>query len=474
MGYPPPLLLSFGECYRLRKNGAANVIDLAERVCSNTPLRTVILEDQVGVLTMSSDKHCLYTHRWLLAGACPFCNRPILNGQEAPTASSGGSRLSWNIPALLLAFDHNDPRMRRFVIWTLGEHGPTPEESLPILRRALLDPDVSVRSETATALSFLARRLQIDEVNNLEAHFQRDPHDLAARSLLLVYYFKRDPVLHQEQVRRRHHILWIIRNAPKSDVAGSPFCEIHPRLDPAGYTEAKRQWCIQIDAHPKDVSILENAARFFLPHDKELCHQLLQRGKQLQPEAPIWSRLLGTHHQLKTKFSSAIEDQQQASQEALAELEAAWAKTDNQIERFEQLGELAKLAFASADFAKARRYAEALLSGVAIPEYALSHGDAIHSGNLILGRLALRDGDVELAKHYLLEAGRTPGSPSLCTFGPNMMLAKELLEQNEWTVVLDYLQLCSQFWHTSDQRIDQWIASVQHRVIPSFGANLLY
>jgi len=38
----------------------------------------------------------------------------------------------------------------------------------------------------------------------------------------------------------------------------------------------------------------------------------------------------------------------------------------------------------------------------------------------------LKEGKVEDAKHYLLEAGKTPGSPQLNSFGPDMSLAEEL------------------------------------------------
>ena len=45
-----------------------------------------------------------------------------------------------------------------------------------------------------------------------------------------------------------------------------------------------------------------------------------------------------------------------------------------------------------------------------------------------------------------MAAGATPGSPQLDSFGPNMTLAKELLEKGQPDVVLHYFALCKNFW----------------------------
>jgi len=96
------------------------------------------------------------------------------------------------------------------------------------------------------------------------------------------------------------------------------------------------------------------------------------------------------------------------------------------------------------------------------------------NGNIILGRIALRMGAIDEAKKYLLDAGKTPGSPQLDSFGPNMALAKELLQNRENDVVLTYFYQCSKFWKLKRDRLDQWSALVEGSLIPDFGANLNY
>ena len=58
-----------------------------------------------------------------------------------------------------------------------------------------------------------------------------------------------------------------------------------------------------------------------------------------------------------------------------------------------------------------------------------NYGNALHKGNIVLGRIALERGDIAGAKEHLLAAGQTPGSPQVGSFGPNTTLAKELLEK---------------------------------------------
>jgi hypothetical protein len=103
-----------------------------------------------------------------------------------------------------------------------------------------------------------------------------------------------------------------------------------------------------------------------------------------------------------------------------------------------------------------------------------NYGNAVHKGHLILGRVALRDGDLAAARSELLLAGGTPGSPQLDSFGPNMTLARELLEVGEKAVVLEYFELCRRFWVTGSARLAQWSVAVQDSQVPEFGANLRY
>jgi hypothetical protein len=93
---------------------------------------------------------------------------------------------------------------------------------------------------------------------------------------------------------------------------------------------------------------------------------------------------------------------------------------------------------------------------------------------MVLGRVAVRDGDLETAERELLLAGNTPGSPQLNSFGPNMSLAKDLLEQGRSDAVIEYFGLCGKFWEMENGNLRRWSVLAKADETPDFGANLLY
>ncbi|PXX54721.1 hypothetical protein DFR70_12315 [Nocardia tenerifensis] len=143
-------------------------------------------------------------------------------------------------------------------------------------------------------------------------------------------------------------------------------------------------------------------------------------------------------------------------------------------DRFYDLRELAKDCFNAGEIRKARAYAQELMAITPQYEGNWNYGNAVHDANMVLGRIALRAGRIDDAKGYLLAAGASPGSPQMNSFGPNMSLAKDLLEKGERHVVLAYFELCRQFWELHGGRLDEWRRLIDAGAIPDFGANLLY
>lgn len=143
-------------------------------------------------------------------------------------------------------------------------------------------------------------------------------------------------------------------------------------------------------------------------------------------------------------------------------------------EKFYALDDAAKESFEIGKIEDARKYAKELLD--LAPKYRAdwNYGNAIQDSNLVLGRIALREGRTDEAKQCLLEAGKSPGSPQMNSFGPNMSLAKDLLEKGERDVVLQYFDLCRKFWKMGNDNLDQWTKDVKAGKAPDFGANLVY
>ena len=145
----------------------------------------------------------------------------------------------------------------------------------------------------------------------------------------------------------------------------------------------------------------------------------------------------------------------------------------NAITRGPLLARLARTALAAGYLEKAERYANEALAESKHGVFWWT-GDAIHQGNIVLGRLALGKGDVGEAKRYLLLAGKTPGSSSLGALGPNMALARDLLEHGESATVLQYLEECGAFWGGNRGKLAEWTALIRAGLKPDFGVNVTY
>ncbi len=141
-------------------------------------------------------------------------------------------------------------------------------------------------------------------------------------------------------------------------------------------------------------------------------------------------------------------------------------------QRFYALNDAAKTSVFFGTLDDAAKYALELLDTADHMEFDWNLGNAIHDGHAVLGLVALREGRLPDAKEELLLATRTSGSPQLDTFGPNMMLAKELLERGEDATVLRYFEACGRFWE-HPETLAAWSADVRAGRMPDFGANLI-
>jgi hypothetical protein len=178
--------------------------------------------------------------------------------------------------------------------------------------------------------------------------------------------------------------------------------------------------------------------------------------------------------------------QEMAAGQRVREIESRWPRSPAQVladleqdaggkeglERSYALPRLAKAAVAAGALDKASLYANELIASAHNGDW--NNGNAIHDGNMVRGLVALRSGNVEQAARDLIEAGKTSGSPTLNSFGPDMILASQLLDKGQRDAVLEYLVSCKKFWTLGAARLDAWIELIRSGGKPDFGANLLY
>jgi hypothetical protein len=135
--------------------------------------------------------------------------------------------------------------------------------------------------------------------------------------------------------------------------------------------------------------------------------------------------------------------------------------------RIGSLPNLAMLAFQAGELDKAEQYARQTL---AEPSDMF---DSVHAGNTVLGLIALKNDDIAGAGTYLLAAARTKGRSILDRWGPNLALAKAMLDRGQNDIVLEYFQLCKSFV-TKNPKLDDWIAMLKGGRAPDLSHEYLW
>jgi len=321
-------------------------------------------------------------------------------------------------------------------------------------------------------------RVTADEAKSLEEGLKTNPDDLVAHEKLITYYFEAMLTSRSSDLeeKRESHVLWLIEHDPESELAGSPEAAIQPMgfsQSTEGYQQAKQLWLAQVQKHPDNVTIVRNAAEFVSLWDRALGRELLEKVLLLEPGDPAASSALAQSYMQERMIAQSPDEKAELAKKALSLHESALGNSTLEV-RFYGLADVAEEAYAAGDIAKAGQYASELLQLAPQFKTNWNYGNALHKGNIILGRVALQRGDISVAKQHLLAAGDISGSPQLDSFGPNMTLAKELLEKGERDSVLAYLQSCEGFWKMGTTQLQDWIAVVKAGGTPDFGANLAY
>lgn len=153
------------------------------------------------------------------------------------------------------------------------------------------------------------------------------------------------------------------------------------------------------------------------------------------------------------------------------------------LDRFYDLSQEMSGAYKRGNDALAGSLALEYLQGAAKFPCNWNYGNAVHNANVILGLIALRKGRRAEAVVHLYAAGETPGSPQLDTFGPSLLLARELARVGEYKAAADYLVSISRFWKATDRSftgfmfpqlhdpdpLRTWVRELESGRVPDFG-----
>jgi tetratricopeptide (TPR) repeat protein len=309
--------------------------------------------------------------------------------------------------------------------------------------------------------------------NSLENQVAADPQDISLRERTISCYWEAESRVGFSSSRseefeksRVEHLLWVVQHAPESEPASSPLRASTTRSSD-NYERIRQAWMSQVQTHPDNLKVLVHAALFMIVSESDKAEELASRAHALDPKNVRAASVLAQIYELRM-IGQKPELKIQAAQQALQLREQIFAATDpGHVFALQELQHLAIDAFEAGDTVRAQKYAQELARH--------DDADALHQGNVILGRLALKNGNLEEAKARLLAAGKIPGSsPVLSSFGPNMKLAQELLMKGEKEVVLQYFDECAVFWKYGANKLDEWKLAVGQGRIPNFGSSLIH
>jgi tetratricopeptide (TPR) repeat protein len=358
-----------------------------------------------------------------------------------------------------------------------------PERYADLLRRAReLDPEhapawdakirsagkldfLNARGRAATehalgrALPSGAHELTREDAAELEQRIAARPDDRFARAHLAQAYFvqsmhaaqARHPARDELLARLGVHVGWLVDHAPGSAEAGESWLCAVGRVAPEVHADLAERWERALAANAQDAHVHANAARFFATDDEPRALALLECAARLEPDEPEWSRRIAQQLELRSRLGSSPGEGERDRRRILVELERARAHEEQRARddgeppatgriraRFSAV-KLAEAALAAGELERAEQIARELLEQGAMERWQLAFDGGPHHGHLVLGRVALRRGDVAAAAGHLRAATEAP-FPFRGGWKSHTALARDLFDAGERDAVRAYLE----------------------------------
>jgi tetratricopeptide (TPR) repeat protein len=249
----------------------------------------------------------------------------------------------------------------------------------------------------------------------------------------------------------------MVENHPEHPATAEPSLRDLPD-DFDGNSQILLLWKNNLESRGDDVAVLKDAEKFFFGKDPAAADQLIHRISEKEPNNKEWPNELAQLYRMFGIPGERIEDPAQRAAEAYKRV---LQLTKNPTARETLAGEMAQAEFKVGDFAGAAELAKIHLQS--------KDRTAPQRANTILGRVALRSGDMPGAKQYLLDSSGPQAQKDVSLSGPTMILAKELLEQGQQDAVLQYLDNCLLLWPRGESVLQFWIADIKKGKTPNFG-----
>jgi tetratricopeptide (TPR) repeat protein len=334
---------------------------------------------------------------------------------------------------------------------------PRPQSGISGLDALGLSQPESVR---AILLLYSGKAVSKAKAEEMETELKKNPDKIDPR-LVLIGYYSANGRTAADRSRLRQHVLWMVENHPEHPATAEPSLRDLPD-DRDGNAQILALWMKNLELHGDDVAVLKDAEKFFFGRDPAEADHLIHQISVKEPNNKEWPTELA---QLYRMFG--IPDQQidDPVQRALEAYRRVLELTRNATARETLAGDMAQDAFKVGDFDGSQALAKVHLQS--------QDHSATQRANTILGRIALREGNLAAADQYLLASAGPTAAKDIAISGPTLILAKELLEHGERDSVLQYLENCLTLWPRGQNALEIWIADIQRGKAPNFG-NLQY
>jgi tetratricopeptide (TPR) repeat protein len=320
-----------------------------------------------------------------------------------------------------------------------------------------------------------------DDLARLEAEMQKDPTSEAAREHLLEA-LSANPELFDDP-RRFELIEWFLEHNPKNSLCSTPFMRVNPETAPEAYGKLKARWLALVADAPADLQLVRGAAAFVAAESLDEGKRLLKAAIAQKPDdATLWLDL-GRMSQDPGERLAAFEKARDAG-ETLPNLLVWIAKTSFDAGQYEKSQQAAGELMQLVDEARARfgdkldwpeRGAEfwKRARGASADDEAASelvdahsqHSYRKHWAQTVLGLLACRSDDVDLALSHLRASADVRPEYRLSSYGPSLDLVREVCARGRWDEGLKYLRVWEDAW--DHPRLREWIAAVEERRLPA-------
>ena len=296
------------------------------------------------------------------------------------------------------------------------------------------------------------KKLTAGEVKNTEALLVREPANMEARKALLAHYgsYETKKTVATEKARINHRI-WFIQNRPEmTELEVMAFFDVSKFTKDPAYDLLKAEWLKQVALYPRKSQIRLNAASFMDNVEPSAAISLLSEGEKIDPEEYEFPLKLAEIYESRSKDPTVAGTLQrnyldlalEKGEHALSQIKKERSRTRDR-DRKELLLKLSKVGLELKKYERTRAFATELILDFGNDPDEYGYEESVHTGNIILGRIALAENDVAKAKEHLLIAIRAPlRSESAYLSDIDFELARALLAKGEKDAILEYLRLC--------------------------------